>query len=83
MRPLTAVCFELALNGGLVSTRSRCQQDEGDDCPCVLVTDEAVSQLLCSLLGSYLQERHPHPTMCPGKGNRAVKGLEHKSHAQG
>ena len=45
-------------------------------------TDEAAPQLLCSVLGSSLQERYQGPEECPEMGNEAVKGLEHKSYGE-
>jgi len=34
--------------------------------------------VLCSVLGPSLQERHRGPGMCPEKGSKAVRGLEHE-----
>ena len=34
--------------------------------------------MLCTVLGSSLKERLQGPGVCPEKGNRAVRGLEHK-----
>lgn len=39
----------------------------------------ATPQVLCSVLGSSLQERHRGTGMCPEKGNKLVKGLENNS----
>jgi len=47
----------------------------GGDRPSVLRSGEAAPQVLCSVLGSSLQERHQGPGMSPEKGNGAVQGL--------
>ena len=39
--------------------------------------DEATPQVLCSVLGPSLQERHWGPGSRPEKGNRVVKDLGH------
>ena len=47
--------------------------------PCPLLSSAETSpRVLCSLLGTSLQESHSGPGVCPVKGNEAVKGLEHK-----
>ena len=43
---------------------------------------EASSAVLCSVLGVSLQERHGGPGVCPEKGSKAVRGLEHKSYGE-
>ena len=49
----------------------------------VLSTGEAAPQVLCSVLGPSLQERHQGPGVGSEMGNDAVKGLEHKSFGEG
>jgi len=39
-------------------------------------------QVLCSVLGPSLQERHWGPGACSEKGNKTVKVLEHKSNGE-
>jgi len=50
--------------------------------PSELGTGEAAPQVLCSVLGPSLQERHRGPGVCPEKGRKVVKGLEYKSHVE-
>jgi len=45
----------------------------------VLSSAEDAPQILHSVLGPSLQERHRGPGACPKKGEKAVKGQEHKS----
>jgi len=51
----------------------------GADHPSVLSDGEAAPQVLCSVLGPLLQERHQGHGVCPEKDNGAVKHLENKS----
>jgi len=43
--------------------------------PC---TGEVALQVLCSVLGPSLEERHRGPGPCTEKDNEAVRGLEHR-----
>lgn len=52
------------------------------DHPSVLSSGEATLRVLRSVLGTSLQERHRGPGMCPERGNKAVRGLEHRSYGQ-
>ena len=54
----------------------------GSDHPSVLSSGEAAPQVLGSVLGPSLQESHRGPGACPEKGNKAVRGLEHKSYEE-
>ena len=54
------------------------QHGQGGDCPSVLSSGETTHQELCWVLGPSPQGRHWGPGACSEKGNRAVKGLEHK-----
>ena len=51
-----------------VANRSR------DNCISVLSSGEAAPQVLCSVLGPSLQERHQGPGACSEKGNKAGEG---------
>ncbi len=46
-------------------------QDQGVDHPAVLSADVAPPQVLCSVLGPSLQERHCGPGVCPEKGSQS------------
>ena len=48
--------------------------EQGSNCPPVLSTGEAASQVLCPVLGSSLYERHGGPGGCPEKDNKAGEG---------
>jgi len=48
----------------------------------VLCFDKAATQVLCSVLGPSLQERHGGPEGCPEMNSEAVKGLEHKPYEE-
>ena len=54
----------------------------GGDYPSVLATGKAAPQVLYSVLGSSLQERHRGPGVCSEKGSKAVKGLEHRAYGE-
>jgi len=50
--------------------------------PPVLVSGEAATVVLCSVLSLALQKRHRGPGVCLEKANEAVKGLEHKCYGE-
>ena len=59
-----------------------CQQEQGSDHPPVLSSGETTPQVLCSVLGPLLQERHQSPEECLENSNKGVKGLEHRSYQE-
>ena len=59
-----------------------CQQEQGSDHPPVLSSGETTPQVLCSVLGPLLQERHQGPEECLENSNKGVKGLEHRSYQE-
>ena len=66
---------------GILACISSQQEQEGD-CPSALSPGEAAPQVLCSVLGPSLQERHRGPAACPEKGSKAVRGLEHNCYVE-
>lgn len=65
----------------LVAKRCSQQEQAADRAP-VAGTGEAAPQVLRSVLGASLQDRHGGPAVCPWKGNGAGKSLEQKSHEE-
>ena len=59
-----------------------CHQEQVSDHPSVFLTGEDVPQVLCSVLGPSLQERHGGQGVCPVKDNKAVRCLEHYSYGE-
>jgi len=55
--------------------KSCCQQEQGSDHPSVLSTFEAALQVLCSVLGSSLQERHLRPRSISREGQWSCWGV--------
>ena len=48
----------------------------------MLETSEAAPQVLGLVLGPSPQEGHRGPGVCPEKGNKAVRGLEHEPYEE-
>ena len=68
---VSGIHAQISLTAGSIIFR---QQEQGGDHAPVLSTGEAAPWVLCSVLGSSLQEGHWGAGACPEKGNEAGEG---------